>query len=439
MCPNFINAIILREPVPQVISLMAEVRFRYERQLALKNITSWQPPAWNLTWWETLGPALVGSYATRSLVGRQSFCRSANNTNNSDLSRAVKSLLSFDMVMTLRRAKDIDLLVSNMLGWTARNFSTQPATRVRNTVIVPKALNFFGTRSLLEVQSQSSSARSSDDLAEAVAELAPLTMAVRTLRLQNWTLAGVPKARSLFAAAIRSSDNDLTTAGEVWPAAASNAVGLQHLRTLKGRHIAIDAPVMEATQDDSGIEDSEEPDDDTYGQEDEGDEDEAAFGVGRPTQAPLPPEVIDIQNAIRLVRSSHLQRQAEQHGFSNTSAASQVPRQPEVTYLGQLSQHGAHLVQTMLDQSIEVWHAFPRHNITLTASDMTRLESFTRYDAQLFELADTMLNLDVAWLRHLLQHHQYRKKVSALADTYTACGFAGILPRKKVKHRHPLL
>eukprot|EP00878_Enallax_costatus_P034486 GHUV01038242.1.p1 GENE.GHUV01038242.1~~GHUV01038242.1.p1 ORF type:complete len:424 (+),score=115.05 GHUV01038242.1:165-1436(+) len=130
VCHDFLNAIILREPVPHVISLLAEVRFRYERQLTLKNITSWQTPAWNVSWWEALGPALVGNYATRSLIGRQSFCRSAGNMDSKDLAQAVHSLLSFDMVMTLKRAKDIDLLVTAMLGWTARNFSSQPATRV---------------------------------------------------------------------------------------------------------------------------------------------------------------------------------------------------------------------------------------------------------------------------------------------------------------------
>lgn len=51
VCPEFLNAVILREPVPHAISLLAEVQYRYVRQLVLRrNITAWAPPAWNLTW-----------------------------------------------------------------------------------------------------------------------------------------------------------------------------------------------------------------------------------------------------------------------------------------------------------------------------------------------------------------------------------------------------
>ncbi|KAF6263667.1 hypothetical protein COO60DRAFT_381219 [Scenedesmus sp. NREL 46B-D3] len=132
VCHQFTNVIILRQPVPHVVSLLAEAKFRYVRQLAIwHNVTSWQPPAWDISWWERLGPALVGNYATRTLVGRESFCRSAGNMSSADLTQGVKALLGFDMVMTLDRAKDIDLLVSAMLGWPARKFSSQPASRVR--------------------------------------------------------------------------------------------------------------------------------------------------------------------------------------------------------------------------------------------------------------------------------------------------------------------
>ncbi|WIA08609.1 hypothetical protein OEZ85_008038 [Tetradesmus obliquus] len=111
VCHQFSNAIILRQPVPHVVSLLAEVKFRYVRQLAIwHNITSWQPPAWDISWWEKFGPALVGNYATRTLVGRESFCRSAANMSSADLAQAVNALMGFDMVMTLDRAKDIDLL-----------------------------------------------------------------------------------------------------------------------------------------------------------------------------------------------------------------------------------------------------------------------------------------------------------------------------------------
>lgn len=51
VCPEFLNAVILREPVPHVVSLLAEAKYRYVRQLRYKHhISEWEPPAWNLTW-----------------------------------------------------------------------------------------------------------------------------------------------------------------------------------------------------------------------------------------------------------------------------------------------------------------------------------------------------------------------------------------------------
>jgi len=88
---EFLNAVILREPIPHAVSLMAEAKYRYVRQLQFRHhITAWQPPAWNLTWWETFGPALVGNYATRTFIGRDSFCRSAANISHDQLHEAVE-------------------------------------------------------------------------------------------------------------------------------------------------------------------------------------------------------------------------------------------------------------------------------------------------------------------------------------------------------------
>jgi hypothetical protein len=115
---------------------MAEVKYRYVRQMAVKhNIHSWQPSAWNLTWWGELGPALVGNYATRTLLGRQSFCRSAGNMSDPQLQQATDALLRFDVVMTLGRSHDIDLVITTLLGWPARNFSSQPGARVREVSV----------------------------------------------------------------------------------------------------------------------------------------------------------------------------------------------------------------------------------------------------------------------------------------------------------------
>jgi hypothetical protein len=133
VCPQFTNVIILRKPVPHVVSLLAEVRYRYNRQLrTLLGVRSWQPPGWNLPWWEEFGPALVGSYATRTLAGRNAFCERADALRESHAAAALDALMGFDVVATLNRPDDIDLTVSALLGWPARKFSSQPAFRVRS-------------------------------------------------------------------------------------------------------------------------------------------------------------------------------------------------------------------------------------------------------------------------------------------------------------------
>ena len=83
-----------------------------------------------------------------------------------------------------------------------------------------------------------------------------------------------------------------------------------------------------------------------------------------------------------------------------------------------------------------MWHAFPRHAFAFTAADMEQLRRLTRLDAQLVEVADVLLDLDAAWIGAMLANHHYRKKMKSVASTYSACGFAGMMPLTETVHKH---
>jgi hypothetical protein len=399
-CPDFLNAIVLRQPVPHAISLMAEVKFRYTRQLQTKNITSWTPPAWNLTWWETLGPALVGNYATRTLVGRESFCRSAANISSAELVKAADALMGFDMIMTLDRAAEIDLLVSSLLGWPAKKFSGQPAKRVR-TVTQQLAAPSLG-------------------------------LSLRRLKAE-----GAALAAALDAAGSSSSSD-------------SAAVGLDALAEAVGQIQGYDRQDSGAAASGSsgilGLD--EDDDDDDYAGDAQFNAAHMAFEetaaqfdlpYDEPPPPALPPEVLEVQAAVALVRSSWLERQARLLGFWNATvaAAAGALQEPRIEHQPERSEHGAHLVRVGFDGSEETWHSFPRHEFAFVQQDVQRLEGLTRIDAELFKLADLMLDLDAVWLRALLVHPHYKRKLRRLSDTYTACGFAGIMPASE--HAQKLL
>uniref|UniRef100_A0A383WIS3 Uncharacterized protein n=1 Tax=Tetradesmus obliquus TaxID=3088 RepID=A0A383WIS3_TETOB len=401
VCPDFMNAIVLRQPVPHAISLLAEVKFRYTRQLQIKNITSWTPPAWNLTWWEALGPALVGNYATRTLIGRESFCRSAANMSSVELDKAADALLGFDMVMTLHRATEIDLLVSSLLGWPARKFSGQPAKRVR-TVAQPSAPPTLG-------------------------------LSLRRLKAEG--------AAMLAAAAAAGGSNG--AGGALGVGALAEAVGQVQGRDLQGSGM----PASSSSSNSSSS--SEVGSSVIFGMEEEDDDDEdgdeqfnaahmafeqAAAQFDQPFDEPpppeLPPEVLEVHAAVALVRASWLERQARLLGFHNATlaAAAGALQDPRLEHQPERSQHGAHIVIVGFNGSEEAWHAFPRHDFAFVDQDMRRLERLTRIDSEIFKLADLMLDLDAVWIRAMLAHPHYRRKLTRVSATYTACGFAGIIP-----------
>lgn len=471
VCPEFTNAIILREPVPHVVSLLAEVKYRYVRQLAVRhNITSWQPPAWNLTWWETLGPALVGNYATRSLIGRDSFCRSAGNMTRHQLSLAVDSLLGFDLVMTLDRARDIDLLVSTLLGWPARSFSSQPASRVR--AVRPKTvmLNWHvpeneggkdaagqgrsGGRS--EGQQQQKQQQLQQSLGGGLSlwlvmpdsrrrssssSSAPVSQAVRSpfrVMLQQ-LLSGLLRRFSRTPTVGKARSDNVTSTTTTTTTSSSSSSSRENL---------LDPDEVDySAGDDTGdaVSDAE------FEQMAAA---MATFKVPDPPTAAAPPaiaeEVLEAEAAVALVKTSWQERQAQLWGVKSVRDLGQLLPRPLVQHIGETDEHGAYLVRVittvsaeaatsrlLLGNSIkggsdiiggEMWHAFPRHNVAFAASDMSKLEQLTRLDQELVRTADLLLDLDSIWLRSLLHSHHHRKRMKSAASTYTACGFAGMMP-----------
>jgi hypothetical protein len=426
VCPEFTNAVILREPVPHAVSLMAEARYRYVRQLIFRhNITSWQPPAWNLTWWETLGPALVGSYSTRTLIGRASFCRSAANMTQQQLSEGMLSLLSFDLVMTLSRSNEIDLMISSLLGWPALNFSSQPAGRVRDMAAMlslgEEPLEMMGRRLQadngwpISPGQYTSKPMRNEGLQSAVAPngtfATDLDFSGTRMMLEVSSAdhaSGNQGARSAFDDA-GELDADGSKGLKTDAAAGGNGNGLGSNDYAKD--LSSDAQFNAAAAAlDEPLEES-------------------------PPEPAIDPEVLAAEGAVEVVRNSWLEREARLRGYSNYSADLLAIQEPVVEHTGRRSRHGAHIIKVVVTRSgqneTEVWHAFPRHGFAFVESDMNRLERLTWVDAALFDFADVLLDLDVGMLASLLDSFHYRRKMKAVLTTYTACGFAGMMPVEK--------
>ncbi|KAF8072620.1 ASF1B [Scenedesmus sp. PABB004] len=385
LCPGFTNAIMLRRPVPHVISLLAEVKFRYVRQLEIKNITSWTPPGWNLTWWEALGPALVGNYATRSLLGREAFCRSAANMGPEQLRDAAAALLGFDLVMTLDRPADIDGLVAALLGWPARTFSDQPAKRVRDMLPRPPVSVSGSSESSSGGGGGGGGGSSSSDVDEDGGEA-------------GWD---------------DDDDDDDGGGGGLGPAASSAA--------------AEDYDSYARAADEAAA---------------------LGLGfLAWPPPPELPPEVREARAAAELARVSWLEREARGRGFWNASAAlaARALERPRASALRGRSAHGAHRLLVAAAGAAarggggEEWHAFPHHGFAFTSADMARLEALTALDAQLYELADLLLTLDAAWLRALRGSAPLRRRLDGAAATYSGCGFAGIVLNNPAPFTDPIV
>jgi hypothetical protein len=441
VCSEFLNTVILREPVPHAISIMAEVKYRYVRQMATKhNIHSWQPTAWNVTWWEALGPALVGNYATRTLLGRESLCRSAANMGKQQLDEALDSLLSFDMVMTLGRSTDIDLVITTLLGWPARNFSSQPGARVREVsvdlatkgeVAVGDSKAAKGgvaaSRHLLQIEDSSSS---SDDSEEGVSTT----------------------GRSLLAAPQHTNGMHKGHGGKQKGQRGKKGRGpLAH----KGKaHHKGGAAAHPARKPQAAISDQAKKQQNTHAV--------AAAAAASSTTAATPAsqgttststgkdasaapvtmtglalnmtaKQLEQQAAVMLVSTTWHERQAEVLDVLDKAAVWAVTGEPNIMHTGQRSKHGAHLVEVHFKNrkgltEVETWHSFPRHTFAFLAADVEKLERLTQLDMEVYLTADLMFNLDTAWLQAMLSSPHYRKKLRAVAATQTSCGFAGMIP-----------
>jgi len=460
---------------------MAEVKYRYVRQMAVKhNIHNWQPTAWNLTWWEALGPALVGNYATRTLLGRESLCRSASNMGQQQLSDALDALLSFDMVMTLGRSQDIDLVITTLLGWPARNFSSQPGARVREVsvdlatkgevAVGDSKASKGGTatsRHLLQLNDESdSSSPDSEDIPTHGRSLLAAMQRKGNMQQQHHGQQRGPRAqggqqRQPQGTGKKAAGKQLgllkkklgarhhaARQGEGPKPGAAARNGVEGPHKAAGQHAAaphlvashvlhprpVAAPHGSAAT--SGLSTSPL----TPAPAGSG---AAAAPVGGPAPeqpvaatgvvATLSPKQLEQQAAVMLVSTTWHERQAELLGVLDKAAVWALTGEPHILHTGERSKHGAHLVQVTFankqrQQVTETWHSFPRHTFAFLDTDIAKLEALTDMDTQVYRTADLMFNLDTVWIQAMLSNSHYRKKMKTVASTYTSCGFAGMIP-----------
>jgi hypothetical protein len=488
---------------------MAEVKYRYVRQLQFRHrITSWQPPAWNLTWWETFGPALVGNYATRTLIGRDSFCRSAANMSGHQLHEAIDSLMGFDVVMTLGRSNDIDLMISTLMGWPAQNFTSQPKARVRDVIAGQAGIQFGEASSFWSegggswggLRQSISSSSSSSASGSSIALPTQRTATFEPNQASSSSSSGGSTGKSAGSASSGKdiagggsrgaadqvsgsgsssdyndksddaySDSHYEDSGGERPGSGNPEIGAYSERRDNGAYsdkkggdstddgdVKAAASVM-SDQQKSGSNNwfkpgwisstSAEESSDAVEYEATSDEmfEKAAAELEEPFEEPppppaVPPEVLAISGAISLVKRSWQERWALQMGYPNVSAAFLALPDPNVEYTDRKDEYEGYVVRVATSNQThndtELWHAFPRHAFAFTASDLSRLQRLTALDGQLVQVADMLLDLDVVWIKFLLHNHHYKKKMKAAAATYTACGFAGMMPIEEPVQNH---
>jgi hypothetical protein len=490
VCPEFLNTVIFREPVPHAISIMAEVKYRYVRQMATKhNINNWQPSAWNLTWWEALGPALVGNYATRTLLGRESLCRSAGNMGKPQLDDALGSLLSFDMVMTLGRSQDIDLGITTLLGWPARNFSSQPGARVREVSVdlATKGELAVGdskaskgavaaSRHLLQVgDASSSSGGSSPGGADSSSGEESISGPGRSLlavpqhnkhmhsgQPGQHAAAGTAQPVKHAAPLMKKGKGQLLQQSQqkhsqqqqkqkqqqkpqqhkpagVHAAANRPAKGVaEHPQPQENMHVAAKSAARSDIQHSVVVPAVAFAHAAAHGKAISSSSSSSTSSHPAPvaaaeSAATMSAKQLEQQAAVMLVSTTWHERQAELLNVYEKAAVWVVTGEPRIEHTGQQSKHGAHLVRvhfksTKGQQTTEVWHSFPRHTFAFLAADVAKLEQLTALDMQVYLTADMMFNLDTVWLQAMLNSSHYRKKLRSVVATQTSCGFAGMIP-----------
>jgi len=166
VCEAFSSVVMLRDAVSEAVSLMSEVSLVYVRLLKQQRVLGWAPPTWDLSWWQQRAPAVVSSYATRTLLGPAALCppvkavsaattppassssdsgrviRSSSSGVNSsssssgaaggpmlmplsqdDIQRALQVLASFDAVLDLSSLDLIDTSLAKLLGWSKQSYS----------------------------------------------------------------------------------------------------------------------------------------------------------------------------------------------------------------------------------------------------------------------------------------------------------------------------
>lgn len=188
--------VVVRDAVSEAVSLMTEVALVYTRLLKQHKVLGWSPPKHDLAWWQQWAPAVVNSYAARTLLGPAAFCpaasaaattttpalstqqpdsppapggRSSSSSSTSgsssrddadsngsdafalrerDVQAALKLLATFDVVLDLGSAELMDTSLNKLLGWTAKKLSDGRQQRTNHVLRTPS----WETLELLAVQ-----------------------------------------------------------------------------------------------------------------------------------------------------------------------------------------------------------------------------------------------------------------------------------------------
>lgn len=382
---------VVREPLSEAVSLMGEVIQVYYRLLRRRFMDSWQPPRWDLSWWQRWAPVVISSYSTRTMLGPHAFCPPADALAFSDTPRtvmaergawvlpagyvnsaaswaddgwlylsqediqsALESLYRFDLVLELGSPDLIDITTSKLLGWSTERFSKQGRER---STIAPKALSW-------------------QELEYLAAQMPPET------RPQQQHAASLADHHTSL-----EPDVARRMMAEVWVRRAYRDAGEMYVIT----------PLLPSQTR---------------------------------QQMPAADAVRAAQQVLQKANHSRI-TVLDSGGFSGGQVVVKV-EEPAQAAAGEHSAAAGRATLGAQDEAgkqIQFYHVWPKHGVVLDEQQYEVLLKLTAADQQLHQHASVLQLLDAAWLTVVGQMRGYLKLVRELGrdmEDEVGCGFAGL-------------
>lgn len=436
VCDEFTNVVLVREAMSEAVSLMTEVSLVYTRLLKQQRVLGWQPPKWDLTWWQQWAPIVVSSYSTRTLLGTAAYCPTAvqpagamiaaqtidsshpssssssrvmlstNSTatttsgsgvgggpmlaplSSEDVHRALQVLASFDAVLDLGSLQLMDASLAKVLGWSGQTYSAAQQRRLAQALYVPawEHLELLARQQAPKPPPQAPPRGNGNII-------------VRQRPKRNTDVGRRPSTSPARQGhqGLHSSTTSAAAAAAGHGMSGTNS-NVHDTAELDAVRRMIAEVHVRAVYSSVGLPHVLMP---------------IAPQVPLPKVAPA--AVAAAITALSNVRHSQLIVHNTSDGAGEWHLVVQL----------QLGRAGRGL-NSKTANSAAVYHVWPRHGVVLTVEQYNQLLDSTAADAVLHRHGRTMQLLDVAWVSLLAEQRKVRKMLLAVQEEVQAsCGFAG--------------